>query len=83
MPGLNLGVMGGVRANTADSGGGFSSSVAPTTATEAGFGPGYSIAGAPSTRAALAPNDPFGVALWGGVACGVILLLIRHSLPSS
>lgn len=83
MPGLNLGVMGGVRANTSNSGGGFSSQVAPTTATEAGFGPGYSVAGSPSTANIVSPNDPFGVALWGGIGALVLLLLIRHSLPNS
>jgi len=83
MGGLNLGVMGGVRASTTpQTGSGFSSSPSPSTATEAGFGPGYSQSGTPSTAAALTPNDPFGVAFWGGVVALGLLVIIRHSLPA-
>lgn len=53
----------------------------PVTASQAAFGPGMS-GGSPSTGAALAPNDPFGVAFWLGVGSLALLLLIRHSLPA-
>ena len=79
MPGLSLGVMGGVRAQA---GNGMSSTPAPATATEAAFGPGYTQTGTPSTGATLAPNDAFGVAFWTGVAALGLLLVIRHSLPA-
>lgn len=78
MSGLNLGVMGGVKAGT---GTGYATS-APASATQAGFGPGYTQAGAPSDGSCLAPNDGFGLALWSGVIALGLLLLIRHSLPS-
>lgn len=77
MAGLNLGVMGGVRAST---GTGYQSG--PMSAAEAGFGPGYSMAGAPDSLNALAPNDPFGVAFWVGVGSLALLLFVRHSLPA-
>lgn len=79
MPGLNLGVMGGVKASA---GSGYTSTANPATATEAGFGPGYSNMGTPTRLAILAPNDPFGVAFWAGIAAIGLLLLIRHSLPA-
>lgn len=78
MSGLNLGVMGGVRAGT---GTGYQTS-APSSAAEAGFGPGYSMAGSPSASQTLAPNDPFGVAFWVGIGSLALLVVIRHSLPS-
>lgn len=79
MPGLDLGVFGGVKSTM---GNGFSPTVSPdATATAKGFGQGYSAAGTPSTAQALFPNDPFGIAFWGGVASVVLLLVIRHSLP--
>lgn len=78
MSGLNLGVMGGVRAGT---GYGYQTT-APTTATDAGFGPGASVAGSPSSSNALTPNDPFGVAFWVGVGSLALLVFIRHSLPA-
>lgn len=78
MPGLYLGGMGGARASAS---GGFSTSAAPATATQAAFGPGYS-GGSPSTSNALLPNDPFGVCLWTAVGAAIILLFIRHSLPA-
>jgi len=74
MAGLNLGVNGGVRA-TANGGS------APTSASEAGFGPGYTAAGTPSGMNALTPNDPFGVAFWTGVGALAFLFVIRKSLP--
>lgn len=77
MPGLTLGVMGGVRAQPVSGG-----SSGPVTATEAAFGPGYSQAGTPSIGSALFPNDPFGIAFWTGVAALGLLVLIRHSLPA-
>lgn len=79
MPGLNLGVMGGVRATA---GNGYSSSPAPATAMEAAFGPGYSQTGSPSMAAIFAPNDPFGLAFMAGVVSLGLLLLIRYSLPN-
>jgi hypothetical protein len=79
MPGLNLGVMGGVKATA---GNGYTSVAAPATASEAGFGPGYTAAGGPSTMTALTPNDPFGIAFWLGVGAVAALLVIRHSLPA-
>ena len=78
MAGLNLGMMGGVRASA----GGMSNSPAPATATQAAFGTGGSSGSYPSTAACLAPNDPFGVALWSAILATGVLLLIRHSLPA-
>ncbi len=66
---------------TAQAGSGFSSSQAPTTATEAGFGQAYTDSGSPSGLSALAPNDPSGVAIWVGVGSLILLLWIRHNLP--
>jgi hypothetical protein len=77
MSGLNLGVMGSVRA-----GAGTGYQTGPVSAAEAGFGPGYSVSGAPSSTNALTPNDPFGVAFWVGVGSLALLLFIRHSLPA-
>lgn len=77
MAGLNLGVMGSVRAS-----GGTGYKTGPVSATEAGFGPGYTMAGAPSSREALAPNDPFGIAFWVGVGSLALLIFVRHSLPA-
>ena len=79
MPGLYLSGMGGAKASANS---GFSNSSAPTTATQAAFGPGYGSSGTPSTTNALFPNDPFGCALWGSVIALGILLFIRHSLPA-
>lgn len=80
MSGLNLGVMGGARGTIQTTGS--LGSARATSAGEAAYGPGYSAAGTPSRSAALAPNDPFGVAFWTGVGCLGLLLLIRHSLPN-
>lgn len=49
---------------------------------ELAYGPGYTAAGVPSTGSMLAPNDPFGVALWTGVLAVGLLLFIRYSLPA-
>lgn len=78
MAGLNLGVMGGVRASSTAGTTGSN----PVSATQAAYGPGYSDTGTPSASSALTPNDPFGVAFWAGVTCLGLLLLIRHSLPN-
>jgi hypothetical protein len=78
MPGLYLGGSGG--AKVSGGGSGFSSSYAPSTATQAAFGPGYSQ-GTGSTGAALMPNDPFGCALWAAVLAAGLLIWIRQSLP--
>lgn len=77
MPGLNLGVMGGVRAT---SGNGFSSTPNPSSATEAAFGPGYGGT-RPSMTNVFMPNDAFGIAFWGGILAIAGLIFIRHSLP--
>lgn len=80
MPGLQLNVMGGVKASSTT---GTTGSGRPAaTASDAAFGPGYTQPGMPSPGQALAPNDPFGVAFWSGVAALGLLLLIRHSLPA-
>lgn len=79
MPGLQLGVMGGVKAS-ANTGTGATQPA--TSAGQAAYGPGYTGAGTPSRAQALAPNDPFGVAFWTGIAALGFLLLIRHSLPA-
>lgn len=78
MPGLNLGVFGGVKTSA---GSGFSNASPDATASAKAFGQGYTAAGSPSTQQALTPNDPFGIAFWGGVAAVALLLVIRHSLP--
>lgn len=78
--GLNLGMQLGGQASV--NGGGMGSVSNPATASEAAFGPGYAVNGRPNSKAALAPNDPFGVAFWTGVGCLALLLLIRHSLPN-
>lgn len=79
MPGLQLGVFGGVKSTM---GNGYSPTVSPdATATAKAFGQGYSATGTPSTSQALFPNDPFGIAFWGGIASLALLLFIRHSLP--
>lgn len=80
MPGLQLGVMGGVNSGRSQ-GTGYGAS-GPVTATEAAFGPGYSQPGTPSIGQALFPNDPFGIAFWTGVVSLGLLMLIRHSLPA-
>lgn len=79
MPGLNLMGMGGARVSA---GSGFSSAQAPTTATQAAFGTGVNTGNYPSTASALAPNDPFGLALWSAVVAFGLLVWIRHSLPA-
>jgi len=76
MPGLNLGTFGGVSTRRQPT-------TAPqpaTSVTSAAFGPGYSIQG-PSTASALAPNDPFGIGFWIGVAAVVGLVYLRSTLP--
>lgn len=76
MPGLSL----GVNARIGGSANG-ATLPPPPSSTAAAFGPAYT--GAPPSRtAALAPNDPFGVAFWTGIAALGLLLLIRHSLPA-
>lgn len=79
MPGLQLNVMGGVKAQ---GGNGFSPTVpGNASATSKGFGQAYTASGAPSTASALTPNDAFGVAFWGGVGALILLVVLRHSLP--
>lgn len=76
MAGLSLNGGVGVRA------GGYSSSPRPATASQAAFGSGASTSNnMPSTASALAPNDPFGVALWMAIGAAAILIWIRHGLP--
>jgi hypothetical protein len=81
MAGLNLGIMGS--SSVSGSGSGFSSS-APSggTATEQGFGPGYTQSGTSSTMSALAPDNPAGIGCWAAGLSIIILLVIRHSLPA-
>jgi hypothetical protein len=76
MPGLNLGTFGGVAARP-------QATTAPqpaTSVTSAAFGPGYT-APAPSTSAALMPNDAFGVGFWLGIASIAALVYLRSTLP--
>lgn len=54
----------------------------PSTAGQAAFGSTFTQPGMPDRRAALMPNDPFGIALWTGVAAVGLLLFIRYSLPA-
>lgn len=82
MPGLELGVNGGVKWKDYGGGQGFSSSTAPASATEAGFGSGYTQPGVPSGLTNfVTPDDPAGMAFWVGVVSLGLLLFIRHSLP--
>jgi hypothetical protein len=76
MAGLNLMGMGGARVTGGYTGGNAS------TASQSAFGSGVSTGNYPSNASALAPNDPFGVALWTSVVAVGLLLLIRHSLPN-
>ena len=80
MPGLNLFGAAGVRTSPGNGMTSYSSS--PSTASQAAFGAGGSTGPAPSTANALAPNDPFGVALWTSVIALGLLIFIRHSLPA-
>lgn len=80
MPGLNLNVMGGVKAS--GSGNGFSPTVpSNSSATAKGFGQAFTDTGNPSNVQAFIPNDPFGIAFWGGIVAVGLLVVIRHSLP--
>lgn len=79
MPGLNLGAGAQVRVGMPTA---FGSIPSPATATEAAFGPGVTTPGAPDAKAALWPNDPFGLAFWTGVAALVGLVFIRYTLPN-
>lgn len=76
MPGMLLGASGGIRSVN---GNGFSTPKSPSTASQAAFG--TSSGSYPSTMSAIAPNDPFGVALWAAIIATGLLLVIRHSLP--
>jgi hypothetical protein len=77
MPGLRLGTFGGttgtVQATTAPS--------RATSVTSAAFGPGYTMS-PPSTKAALWPNDPAGIAFWTGIGGIGGLWYLRHTLPT-
>lgn len=79
MPGLALRTFGGVSARATPSTSAPNAGQA-TSVTAAAFGPGYTTS-APSTGAALTPDDAFGVSFWLGVAAIGILVFIRHSLP--
>ncbi len=80
MAGLSLGVGAQVRSGAPQS-----FSAAPSgTAYQQGFGVG-STNGDSSTAtglAALIPNDPGGVAFWGGIASLVLLIALYHTLPN-
>jgi hypothetical protein len=80
VPGLNLNL--GAGANVAAGPPAPMGAGKPLTAGQAAFGPGYTMTGAPSAAGSLAPNDPFGVALWAGVAAIALLVFIRYSLPA-
>lgn len=82
MAGLNLQLGAGAQVRSGAPQPGTASYPAPRSIGEAAFGPGYTAAGVPSTGAMLAPNDPFGVALWTGVLAIGLLLFIRYSLPA-
>lgn len=75
MAGLNFGTYGGVKVGAS------SSNTAPSTVTEAAFGPGYTSASPDGLGAALTPNDAFGHAFWLGIVAIGLLVFIRQSLP--
>jgi len=75
MAGLKL--YGGVSAAAPQS---YTGAQQPSSVASAAFGPGYSTT-APSTGAALAPNDAFGMSFWAGVAAIALLVFIRQTLP--
>lgn len=79
MPGLSLGVMGGVRGSA----GGGNYVTAPPSASvgQMAFGPGYTQPGGANLSNFLAPNDPAGIVFWAGILGVVGLYLIRRSLP--
>lgn len=79
MAGLNLNAGAQVRVSAPTIGNG---GPPPQTVTQAAFGPGFTTTGRPSSTSALSPNDPFGMALWVGVAAVAGLLFIRYSLPA-
>lgn len=82
MAGLNLGLGARAQVATGPAATGGGAYPLPSTAAAAGFGPGFTQPGMPGGRAALLPNDPFGIALWTGVAALAVLLFIRYSLPA-
>lgn len=79
MAGMNLGAGAQVRMGMPAS---FSSAPMAATATEAAFGSAYTQPGIPDAKAALWPNDPFGMAFWLGVGSLFALVIIRYSLPA-
>ncbi len=48
--------------------------------TQQAFGPGVTLPSG-SVSNSLHPGQPVGCAVWTGVACIALLVLIRHSLP--
>lgn len=80
MSGLSLGAGAQVRVGAPSTG--QSAYPLPSTASQAAFGPGFTQGGMPDAKSSLLPNDPFGVALWTGVAAVALLLFIRYSLPA-
>lgn len=82
MAGLNLHLGAGAQVGAGSPGYVDGSYPKPSTAGQAGFGPGYTANAMPSTSGALAPNDPFGLALWVGVGALALLVFIRYSLPA-
>jgi hypothetical protein len=80
MPGLSLGVGAQVRSGGTPT---FSSTAPNGTAYQQGFGLGSDSASNGETGlASLFPNDPFGVAFWGGVVSLVLLIGLYHTLPN-
>jgi hypothetical protein len=75
MPGLNLGAGAQVRVGAPYN---YGSVSAPTTASQAAFGPGIDAAASVS---ALSPTNPAGLATWTGIAGLALLIFIYYSLP--
>lgn len=79
MAGLDLRLGAGAQASAGPTSTG--SGPMPRTASEAAWGPA-GMSAPPTTGAALAPNDAFGMAFWAGIAALGLLLFIRYSLPA-
>lgn len=75
MAGLNLGIGAQARAQAQAR---YGSNPAPTTASEAAYGSAPDVA---SSRGALAPSHPAGVALWVGLGGAAFLIALYWSLP--
>ena len=78
---LNVGGFGGYGGVSTTPSASWGSSTSYENVSSAAFGPGVTVEG-PSASSVLAPNDPFGVAFWLGVASVAALVFIRYSLPN-